>query len=109
MPGFDFVETPKAVNTQLKTTNAVTVAIDNDDADRVRVIMKFPSLRNIDKKTGDTNGTSVQFKFQLANGNGSFYDVIAAGESSSDVTLTAKRLVSTTAVTKSSFKARACL
>ncbi len=91
MPGFDLVETPKAVNTQLKTTNAVTVAIDNDDADRVRVIMKFPSLRNIDKKTGDTNGTSVQFKFQLANGNGSFYDVIAAGESSSDVTLTAKK------------------
>ncbi|MEL1675259.1 phage tail protein, partial [Klebsiella pneumoniae] len=71
--------------------NAVTVAIDNDDADRVRVIMKFPSLRSIDKKTGDTNGTSVQFKFQLANGNGSFYDVIATGESSSDVTLTAKK------------------
>ncbi|MCV6916195.1 phage tail tip protein [Klebsiella pneumoniae] len=91
MPGFDFVETPKAVNTQLKTPNAVTVAIDNDDADRVRVIMKFPSLRSIDKKTGDTNGTSVQFKFQLANGNGSFYDVIATGESSSDVTLTAKK------------------
>lgn len=91
MPGFDFVETPKAVNTQLKTANAVTVAIDNDDADRVRVIMKFPSLRSIDKKTGDTNGTSVQFKFQLANGNGSFYDVIATGESSSDVTLTAKK------------------
>ena len=91
MSGFDFVETPKAVNTQLKTTNAVTVAIDNDDADRVRVIMKFPSLRSIDKNTGDTNGTSVQFKFQLANGNGSFYDVIAAGESSSDVTLTAKK------------------
>ena len=91
MPGFDFVETPKAVNTQLKTTNAVTVAIDNDDADRVRVIMKFPSLRSIDKKTGDTNGTSVQFKFQLANGNGSFYDVIATGESSSDVTLIAKK------------------
>ncbi|HGW1600694.1 TPA: phage tail protein [Klebsiella pneumoniae] len=75
----------------MKTTNAVTVAIDNDDADRVRVIMKFPSLRSIDKKTGDTNGTSVQFKFQLANGNGSFYDVIATGESSSDVTLTAKK------------------
>lgn len=91
MPGFDFVETPKAVNTQLKTANAVTVAIDNDDADRVRVIMKFPSLRSIDKKTGDTNGTSVQFKFQLANGNGSFYDVIATGECSSDVTLTAKK------------------
>lgn len=91
MSGFDFVETPKAVNTQLKTTNAVTVAIDNDDADRVRVIMKFPSLRSIDKKTGDTNGTSVQFKFQLANGNGSFYDVIATGEISSDVTLTAKK------------------
>lgn len=91
MSGFDFVETPKSVSIQLKKTNTVTVAIDNDDADRVRVIMKFPSLRTIDKKTGDTNGTTVQFKFQLANGSNSFYDVIAAGESSSDITLTAKK------------------
>ncbi|EIX4100774.1 host specificity protein J, partial [Cronobacter sakazakii] len=66
MAGFDFVETPKSVSIQLKRTHPVTVAIDNDDADRVRVIMKFPSLRSISKKTGDTNGTTVQYRFQIA-------------------------------------------
>ncbi|WBM73005.1 phage tail protein (plasmid) [Buttiauxella sp. WJP83] len=91
IPGFDFVETPKSVGVQLKTTHAVTVAIDNDEADRVRVIMKFPSLRCVDTKTGDTNGTTVQYKFQISNGDNSFYDVVPEGESSSDITLTAKK------------------
>lgn len=91
MAGFDFVETPKSVNIQLKQTHDVTVAIDNDDADRVRVILKFPSLRSVDKKSGDTNGTSVQFKFQIANSDSNFRDVIPAGESTADITLTAKK------------------
>lgn len=50
MSGFDFVETPKSVNIQLKRMHDVTIAIDNDEADRVRVILKFPSLRSIDKR-----------------------------------------------------------
>ena len=50
MLAFDFVETPKSVNIQLKKNpHYVTVSIDNDEVDRVRVIMKFPSLRSIDK------------------------------------------------------------
>lgn len=89
--GFDFVETPKSVNTQLKTTNPVTTSIDNDNADRIRVIMKFPSLRNVDKKTGDTNGTSVKFKFQISNGDNAFVDVIAEDENEAIITLTAKK------------------
>lgn len=91
MAGFDFVETPKSVNIQLKRTHDVTIAIDNDEADRVRVILKFPSLRSVDKKTGDTNGTTVKYKFQIVNGDNAFKDAIAEGESTSEVTLTAKK------------------
>lgn len=91
MAGFDFVETPKSVNIQLKRTHDVTIAIDNDEADRVRIILKFPSLRSVDKKTGDTNGTTVKYKFQIANGDNAFKDAIAEGESTSEVTLTAKK------------------
>ncbi|HCB3702413.1 TPA: DUF1983 domain-containing protein [Escherichia coli] len=91
MSGFDFVETPKSVNIQLKKTHYVTVSIDNDEADRVRVIMKFPSLRSIDKKTGDTNGTTVEYKFQIANGDSTFVDVVAEGEKSVGIKLTAKK------------------
>ncbi|WP_085000741.1 phage tail tip fiber protein [Cronobacter sakazakii] len=91
MAGFDFVETPKSVNIQLKRTHPVTVAIDNDDADRVRVIMKFPSLRSISKKSGDTNGTTVQYRFQIANGDDTFRDAIPEGEKSAEITLTAKK------------------
>ncbi|HBC8789881.1 TPA: DUF1983 domain-containing protein [Citrobacter braakii] len=91
MDGFDFVETPKSINIQLKKTHEVTVSIDNDEADRVRVILKFPSLRSVDKKSGDTNGTTVKYKFQIANGDGTFADVVAEGEKSVEVALTAKK------------------
>ncbi|HHW3326170.1 TPA: phage tail protein, partial [Escherichia coli] len=74
-----------------KKTHYVTVSIDNDEADRVRVIMKFPSLRSIDKKTGDTNGTTVEYKFQIANGDSTFVDVVAEGEKSVGIKLTAKK------------------
>lgn len=89
--GFDFVETPRAVNLQVKTVSPVTFSVDNDEADRVRVIMKFPSLRTVDKKTGDTSGISVQFRFQISNGDNSFQDVIAEGESNSLITVTEKK------------------
>lgn len=90
--GFDFIETPKSVNMQLKQTNQVNVALDSADSDRVRVVMKFPSLRNVNKENGDTNGTTVQYKFQIDAGNGKgFVDMIAEGEKTSLITLTAKK------------------
>ncbi|EIH2151923.1 DUF1983 domain-containing protein, partial [Escherichia coli] len=91
MSGFDFVETPKSINIQLKKSHYVTVSIDNDEADRVRVIMKFPSLRRIDQKTGDTNGTTVEYKFQISNGDSTFVDVVAEGEKNVGIKLTAKK------------------
>ena len=90
--GFDFIETPKSVGMQLKQTSQVNVSLDSADSDRVRVVMKFPSLRKIDKKSGDTNGTTGQYKFQIDAGNGKgFVDAIAEGEGSSIITLTAKK------------------
>lgn len=90
--GFDFIETPKSVGMQLKQTSQVNVSLDSADSDRVRVVMKFPSLRKIDKKSGDTNGTTVQYKFQIDAGNGKgFVDAIAESEGSSIITLTAKK------------------
>lgn len=90
--GFDFIETPKSVGMQLKQTSQVNVSLDSADSDRVRVVMKFPSLRKIDKKSGDTNGTTVQYKFQIDAGNGKgFVDAVAEGEGSSIITLTAKK------------------
>lgn len=90
--GFDFIETPKSVGMQLKQTSQVNVSLDSADSDRVRVVMKFPSLRKIDKKNGDTNGTTVQYKFQIDSGNGKgFVDAIAEGEDASTITLTAKK------------------
>ncbi|EKB4984791.1 DUF1983 domain-containing protein [Escherichia coli] len=91
MAGFDFVETPKSINIQLKKTHDVTASIDNDEADRVRLILKFPSLRSVDKKSGDTNGTTVKYKFQIANGDGTFADVVAEGEKDVEIALTAKK------------------
>ncbi|WP_159319249.1 phage tail tip fiber protein, partial [Klebsiella pneumoniae] len=44
------------------------------------------------KKSGDTNGTTVQFKFQIDAGNGGgFVDVVAEGESNATISLTAKK------------------
>lgn len=89
--GFDFVETPRAINLQVKTVSPVTFSVDNDEADRVRVIMKFPSLRTVNKKSGDTSGISVKFRFQISNGDNSFKDIIAEGEPDSLITLTEKK------------------
>lgn len=90
--GFDFIETPKSVSMQLKQTSQVNVSLDSADSDRVRVVMKFPSLRNVNKENGDTTGTTVQYKFQIDAGTGKgFVDVIAEGEKTSLITLTAKK------------------
>ncbi|HHL5329865.1 TPA: phage tail protein [Klebsiella quasipneumoniae] len=89
--GFDYTETPKTIGLQVKKTSAVTMAVDSDNADRFRVILKFPSLKSVDKKTGDTSGTSVTYKFQVSSAGGAFVDVAPEGESSGTVTLTAKK------------------
>ena len=90
--GFDYIETPKAVGRQLKKTSQINVSLDSAESDRVRIVMKFPSLRTIDKTTGDTTGATVQFKFQIDAGTGAgFIDAIPDEESEATVTVTAKK------------------
>lgn len=73
--GFDDIETPKAVAVEVKASTPKTIQIDNDEADRVRIIMDFPRLSSTDKSSGDINGAMVEFQFQLAVGDGSFKPV----------------------------------
>jgi len=90
--GFDFIETPKSVGRQLKQASQVNVSLDSAGSDRIRVVMKFPSLRNINKENGDTSAITVKYKFQIDAGNGKgFVDVIAEGEKEPTITLTAKK------------------
>ncbi|GAA0353250.1 phage tail tip fiber protein [Morganella psychrotolerans] len=83
--GFDDIETPYNVAVELKTTTPKTIQIDNDDTDRVRIIMEFPRLSSTDKESGDINGAKVEFQFQLAIGDDSFKPVIPVNHKSDRV------------------------
>lgn len=88
--GFDDIETPYNVAVELKTTTPKTIQIDNDDTDRVRIIMEFPRLSSTDKESGDINGAKVEFQFQLAVGDGSFKPVIPVDHKSDRVAVEKK-------------------
>lgn len=88
--GFDDIETPYNVAVELKTTTPKTIQIDNDDTDRVRIIMEFPRLSSTDKESGDINGAKVEFQFQLAVSDGSFKPVIPVNHKSDRVAVEKK-------------------
>nr|AKG47484.1 Fibronectin type III domain protein [Pectobacterium carotovorum] len=88
--GFDDIETPKAVAVEIKQSMPKTIQIDNDDADRVRVIMDFPRLTSTNKDNGDISGATVEFQFQLAVGDGPFQPVIPVDHKSEIVTVSKK-------------------
>uniref|UniRef100_UPI00069F9686 TipJ family phage tail tip protein n=1 Tax=Xenorhabdus khoisanae TaxID=880157 RepID=UPI00069F9686 len=88
--GFDDIETPYNVATQLKATTPKTLQVDNDDADRVRIIMEFPRMTSTDKENGDINGTEVKFQFQLAIGESSFKPVIPLDHKDSTIKIAKK-------------------
>lgn len=88
--GFDAVETPHDVGVQIKNGTPRTIQIDNDDADQVRVIMMFPKLTKTDRKSGDTHGASVEFRFEIAYGSASFTGITPQGYSSNVITLSKK-------------------
>nr|WP_038234176.1 phage tail protein [Xenorhabdus szentirmaii] len=88
--GFGDIETPYNVATELKTTKPKTLQIDNDDADRVRIIMEFPRITSTDKENGDINGAEVKFQFQLAIGDNSFKPVIPLGHEDNIITVAKK-------------------
>ncbi|MEI9600101.1 phage tail protein [Moellerella wisconsensis] len=88
--GFDDIETPRNVAAELRKDSPKTLSIDNDDTNRLRVIMEFPRLSSTDKSSGDINGASVQFEFALAVGADNFKPIAPVGFSSSVVTVSKK-------------------
>lgn len=88
--GFDDIETPKNVAVEVKATTPKTIQIDNDECDQVRIIIDFPRLSSTDKASGDINGATVEFQFQLAVGDGSFKPVIPV-DHKSDVIKVSKK------------------
>ncbi|WP_323016486.1 phage tail protein [Castellaniella sp.] len=86
IPGFASVETPRRIGVRVKQNQPATITVTNPNADRVRVIVLFPSLRAQDATNGDVYGTTVNFHFDIAEGNGPYETVtygVASRKSSS--------------------------
>ncbi|MEY1580055.1 phage tail protein [Providencia manganoxydans] len=88
--GFDDIETPRNVAVEVKATTPKTIQIDNDECDQVRIIMDFPRLSSTDKASGDINGATVEFQFQLAVGDGGFKPVIPVDHKSDIIKVSKK-------------------
>ncbi|EPG3568297.1 phage tail tip fiber protein [Providencia rettgeri] len=88
--GFDDIETPRNVAVEVKATTPKTIQIDNDECDQVRIIMDFPRLSSTDKASGDINGATVEFQFQLAVGDGAFKPVIPVDHKSDIIKVSKK-------------------
>ena len=71
---FGSVETPTAMNVQVKKAMPGVFTISNTNANAVRIAMAMPSLMQQDSDDGDIHGTSVQFRFELSLNSGSYYD-----------------------------------
>ncbi|RYD48553.1 MAG: hypothetical protein EOP83_26360, partial [Verrucomicrobiaceae bacterium] len=66
--GFSEAENTIQVGTDLKvSTGPVVRAISAAAIDSIRIIITTPSMVNVDKKTGDQNGTSVSFRRPAAS------------------------------------------
>lgn len=73
-PQSSYVTTPYNVGAQVKYNQPSTFTVDNPLADAVRVIVNIPSLSVTNTENGDTNGTTVQYKFQMSTDGGPFID-----------------------------------
>lgn len=78
--GFHGVETPFSPSAEVKNMAPFTFAVTNPNTDQVRIIVSLPALTSVDTETGDTHGSSVQYKFQLSVGGGAFNDIAPQGE-----------------------------
>lgn len=76
VPGFPAVEAETAVGVEVKQTAAVTRQITNPAADAVRIRVSIPQLTKQDPKTGDIEGTSVEFAIDIQSSGGSFVEAV---------------------------------
>lgn len=96
MPKYDTIQTPFNVNVECKQLNPVTVAIQSDDNDYIKMIMEFPGLYSVNSSNGDRNGATVKFKFMMSyiTPNGTvvdMHDVIPEGTDKAEITINQKQ------------------
>ena len=68
LDGFGDISTPQSVGSEVKYGYPVVTAIQNNEADQIRVIVSLPALYSTDRK-GNINETSVKFRFEIAINN----------------------------------------
>ena len=76
LDGVSTIETEVSVGTEVTNSNPVTVSIDDDTFDAVRVTVAFPALKHI-KDNGDIDGELVDVDVQLIQNNGTTTTEIA--------------------------------
>ena len=76
LDGVSTIETEVSVGTEVTNSNPVTVSIDDDTIDAVRVTVAFPALKHI-KDNGDIDGELVDVDVQLIQNNGTTTTEIA--------------------------------
>lgn len=70
IPGFDAVESEKAVAVEVTAALPVARSISNTDATAVRVTLGMPRMTDQDTTTGDLRGTAVAIAIDVQNNGG---------------------------------------
>lgn len=76
MDGFNAVESEAAVGVKVTYSAPVIRTINSSVYDKVRVTISIPSLQVVDTGTGDTKGTSVQYKIEIQANGGSYIEYV---------------------------------
>lgn len=74
--GFGTVESEVGVGVRLMFGSPWTQALNNTALDGVRIRISTPMLQQGDAKTGDTNGTAVGYKIEVATDGGAYVPVL---------------------------------
>lgn len=76
--GFNGVEAETSVNVLVRNDTPITRTVTNPEADMLRVTVAVAGLTKQDTKTGDINGTRVDYEIWLQNNGGGFKPVVIA-------------------------------
>lgn len=79
MAGFNEQQAEAPVGVQVKRNIPVVRAIPDTNATRARVTLSVPALQITDKKTGNINGTNVDFAMFVQNNGGGWINLAGAG------------------------------
>jgi hypothetical protein len=75
LAGFAAQQAETAVSQQIKYGNPIIRHISDTNTDRCRVTLSVPALQVSDKKTGNIDGTTVQFAIYVQNNGGGWQNI----------------------------------